>query len=367
VTTHPDALLSSWDYNLPEDRIATRPLAERSASRMLHLPPGGGVVHRMFRDLPQLLQPGDVLVLNDSSVMRARVDAKRPSGGAVRLLLARPAEAQPDDVRDMDVLCLWSSSKPAKPGDVLHVSDALRATVLHRVDDEPGAWLIRFHGDIWAHAAAHGHIPLPPYMRRDDDEEDDHRYQTVFRDEGRVGSSAAPTAGLHFDDEVLGQLRTRGVEFVHVTLHVGPGTFLPVRHDDLDEHVMHGERAFIDGAAAERLQRARNEGRRIIAVGTTAARTLESCWRAHGRFVAYAALTKLFIRPGQEVGSINGLITNFHAPRTTLMVLVGALVGRARILDAYALAVRQGYRFLSYGDCCFLETTSSTQATSAVS
>jgi S-adenosylmethionine:tRNA ribosyltransferase-isomerase len=346
-----DDLLSTWDYPLPDAAIAKRPTDKRSDSRLLHIAADGSLVDRQFRDITTLLRAGDVLVVNDSSVVRARLTGRRPSGGRVELLLIRPGPTEPGH---HDALCLWNSSKPARPGDRV-VLGTLGATVVQRCVDEPSAWLVRFDGDPWHHAAHHGSMPLPPYMQRPADERDDERYQTVYRAVEKLGSSAAPTAGLHFDAPLLAELAAMGVIRVPVTLHVGPGTFLPVRSERLSEHQMHAEQAFISADTAAALAQARAEGRRIVAVGTTAARTLESCWRAHGAFVPYAALTRLFIQAGQTVGGFDALITNFHTPKSTLLVLVGALIGRDRLLAAYHHAIDRGYRLLSYGDASFVE------------
>lgn len=352
-------LLSSWSFDLPESHIAKHPLAVRSASRLLHLDAQGGLHHRQFSDLIEtLLRPGDVLVVNDTSVIPARLRGEKAgSGGKVEVLLVRPTG-------DGAWVVLLNASKKPKPGGRLvfagghHQTDALLATVVGPIDDEPGAFIIRFDGDALAFARVHGEMPLPPYLQRAPDDTDDSRYQTVFRDEDKAGSVAAPTAGLHFDDAALGRLQERGIVRVPVTLHVGPGTFLPVRAERLSEHVMHAEAWWLSETTAAVLNRARAEGRRIVAVGTTAARVLEGSRQglAPGApFVAGSGLTRLFIKPGHTVSGFDALVTNFHLPESTLLVLVGTLVGRQRLLDAYAEAIALGYRFYSYGDACFVE------------
>jgi S-adenosylmethionine:tRNA ribosyltransferase-isomerase len=276
-TTSPDLdLLSSWSFELPEDHIARHPLAERTASRLLHLDKAGGLHHRAFADLEQLLEPGDVLVVNDTSVIPARLFGhKAQSGGAVEVLLVRRID-------DGDWVVLLNASKKPKPGGRLVFpagtlqTDALFATVIGPLDDEPGAFVVRFDGDALAYARAHGQMPLPPYMQRAPGADDATRYQTVFRDAAKEGSVAAPTAGLHFDEAMLQRLADKGVQRVPVTLHVGPGTFLPVRAERLSEHVMHPEAWWLPEETARVLNAARVAKKRIVAVGTTSARTLES-------------------------------------------------------------------------------------------
>jgi S-adenosylmethionine:tRNA ribosyltransferase-isomerase len=368
-----DDLLASWSFDLPADRIARHPLPERSASRLLHLPRTGGVVHRQFTDLLALLNDGDVLVVNDTTVVPARLfGEKAGTGGRVEVLLVRRDDDE--DVggehvgagrpREHRWIVLLNASKKPKPGARLvfptHPGsvDALLATVVGPVDDEPGAWRLRFEGDALRFAHSYGEVPLPPYMERKPDAADRDRYQTVYRDHEKPGSVAAPTAGLHFDDALLAALGKKGVDVAKVTLHVGPGTFLPVHAERLSAHRMHPEPWWLSSTTADRLNAARAAGKRIVAVGTTSARVLESARQGLAPtdpFVAGSGLTRIFLRPGHVVTGFDALITNFHLPESTLIVLVGALVGRRRILDAYAEAVQQGYRFYSYGDACFVE------------
>ena len=359
-------LLSSWSFELPEDRIAQHPLAQRSASRLLHLDLDGALHHRQFTDIVDLLDTGDILVVNDTTVIPARLRGEKAgSGGKVEVLLVR------HDVDGSWVVLLNASKKP-KPGGRLvfapatnhkagfssGLDDALLATVIGPIDDEPGAFRLRFDGDALAFAKLYGEIPLPPYMQRAPDNDDDDRYQTVFRDAAKQGSVAAPTAGLHFDDAVLQRLKDKGVQRVSVTLHVGPGTFLPVRADRLSEHVMHPEAWWLSAETAAVLTAARAAGKRIVAVGTTSARVLQSSRAGlafDAPFVAGSGLTRLFIKPGVVVSGFDALITNFHLPESTLLVLVGTLVGRERLLSAYDVAVAEGYRFYSYGDASFMQ------------
>jgi S-adenosylmethionine:tRNA ribosyltransferase-isomerase len=358
--------LGSYEYELPDDRIAKRPLAERAASRLLHLPADGGPTHRMFRDLPALLQEGDTLVVNDTRVFPARLyGEKAETGGRCEVLLSR---------RDPDGawIALVSASKRVKPGGRLvfggvpgGFDEPFFARVEEAVEDEPGAFRLRFEGDVLAYAEMFGHVPLPPYLERDDDDDDKDRYQTVYADKDHTGAVAAPTAGFHFDDEMLATLKEQGVELVKVTLHVGPGTFLPVREQDVRKHQMHAEPWEVSRAAAAALNATRERGGRVIAVGTTCVRALEACLEGgapDARFAAGSGLTRLFIRPGYRFRAIDALLTNFHLPGSTLLMLVAAVVGRERVLAAYEEAVREGYRFFSYGDSSLLEVVQEARA-----
>ncbi len=352
-------LLSAWSFELPESSIARHPLAERRASRLLHLD-SHGLHHRQFADLLELLQAGDTLVINDTTVIPARLRGEKAhSGGKVEVLLVRQLPEVP-----RRWVVLMNASKKPKPGSRLrftgghHQTDSLFATVVGPVDDEPGAHLIDVDGDALAFARSYGEMPLPPYMQRAPEKDDADRYQTVFRDPHKEGSVAAPTAGLHFDEGFLAALKDKGVAIATVTLHVGPGTFLPMRADRLSAHVMHPEAWWLPASTAQTLNATRARGGRIVAVGTTSARVLESSREgvaADAPFVAGEGLTRLFIKPGRPITGFDALVTNFHLPESTLLVLVGALVGRARILDAYARAVAAGYRFYSYGDACFID------------
>lgn len=354
-------------FELPDELIARRPLEDRSASRLLHVPSGAGagagasaiVHHRQMRELPDLLREGDVLVVNDTTVIPARLfGEKAGTGGRVEVLLVRPHQAV-----GRTWVCLVNASKKPKPGTRLvfgtttggapHSMDAFFATVEGAVDDEPGAFLVTFDGDALAFARHYGHVPLPPYMERDDDDDDLERYQTVFHDDNKPGSCAAPTAGLHFDEALLDAVRARGVRIARVTLHVGPGTFLPMR-GSLEEHVMHPEPWIVDANAAELVNDAKRNGKRVVAVGTTSLRCLESA-TVDGKLRAGSGLTRLFIKPGYHFAMVDALVTNFHLPDSTLFVLVCTFAGTERMRMAYAEAIRERYRFYSYGDACFLE------------
>ncbi len=335
--------LSDFDYPLPPDRIAQRPAPRRDASRLMVVPRRGEEIgHRHFRDLPELLQAGDLLVVNDTRVVPARLHGHKESGGRVELLLSRP-------VGDG----LWEAMVRGRTrvgSRLLLAGGALTATVealgsgpMRLVRLEPAEELDTILRN-------HGEIPLPPYIERPagDTVEDRERYQTVFS--AHPGAVAAPTAGLHFTPELLARLDARGIERVAVTLHVGPGTFRPVEVERISDHRMETERYRVGEAAAAAIEAARAAGRRIIACGTTVTRVLETVWRGHGAVVAGAGESDLFLYPGERFGVVDGLITNFHLPRSTLLMLVAAFAGRERILAAYAEAVREGYRFYSYGD-----------------
>lgn len=352
-------MTSPFSFELPDDLIARRPLDDRASSRLLHVTATGSVVHRKMRELPTLLRAGDVLVVNDTTVIPARLfGEKAGTGGRAELLLVR---RHATGARTW--VCLVNASKKPKPGTRLvfgtqsggapHSMDVFFATVDDVVEDEPGAFLVTFDGDALAFARQYGHVPLPPYMERDDDDDDIERYQTVFHDDNKPGSCAAPTAGLHFDDALLDAVRAQGAKIARVTLHVGPGTFLPMR-GSIDEHVMHPEPWIVDANAAELINDAKRNGKRVIAVGTTSLRCLESA-TVDGTLRAGSGLTRLFLKPGSAFQMVDAMVTNFHLPESTLFVLVCALAGTERMQAAYAEAIRARYRFYSYGDACFLE------------
>ena len=337
-------LRSDFAYHLPEDRIAQEP-RERGRSRMLVLTPPAHIEHDTFANFPSRLQAGDVLVLNDTRVIPARLYAQ-PKGAMtnrIEFLLTRE--------REPNVWETWCRpAKRVRPGEVVTFSDSLHATIL---DKDEGTVVIRFEGDI-REIERLGVPPLPPYITRDAPRESDKEsYQTVYATER--GAIAAPTAGLHFTQAILDDIAARGVEIVRVTLHVGIGTFKPVKVDRIEEHRMDSERYDINDDAAARLNRALDEKRAIVAVGTTSVRTLESAIRAgEGRFVAGRAETSIFITPGFEFRAVDKLLTNFHLPESTLLMLVSAFAGGDAIRSAYAEAIREQYFFYSYGDCMFI-------------
>lgn len=345
-TTPLDALDTAlYDYDLPEERIAQTPLAERDASRLLHVPPGGAALEdRGFRDLPALLREGDLLVLNDTRVRAARLRTRTEHGGAVEVLVLQA-------LGDGRYACLVRPGRRLRPGRTVRFGGGLSATVECDSPGHPGARLVRFHsdtGDIDAAIERLGTVPLPPYIH--ESLPDSERYQTVYA-QSPPQSAAAPTAGLHFTPAVLEALRHKGIATTTVRLEVGLGTFAPIRSGRVDDHEMHEERYELPPPAAAAIAATRERGGRVVAVGTTAVRTLESCATEGGLVEPRQGATRLFIRPGTRFRVVDGMLTNFHAPRSSLVVLVSAFIGTNRWRAAYDHALRSGYRFLSFGDC----------------
>lgn len=342
---------SDFDYDLPDELIPNRP--RRGHSRLMVIPPQveQPVRHLKFRDLPQCLRAGDLLVFNDTRVLRARIlgrrlDAEGQAGGRVEALFVEPCAT--------DERLWWAMLRPGKrqrPGQRIEFAGHV-VTVLERDGD---LFQVRFDTpglDVVDLLEHHGELPLPPYLGRRADANDDTDYQTVWAAE--PGAVAAPTAGLHFDQALLDELKRTGIRTTSITLHVGPGTFRPVKVDRVDGHRMDAERFHIDVDARNAIAAARARGGRVIAVGTTVVRTLEGAWRKDDLPIG-PGRTDLFVRPGHRFQVVDGLITNFHLPRSTLIMLVAALVGRGRILEAYEEAVQAGYRFYSYGDAMLIE------------
>ncbi|WP_242108509.1 tRNA preQ1(34) S-adenosylmethionine ribosyltransferase-isomerase QueA [Luteimonas aquatica] len=335
---------SDFHYVLPPELIAQAPLAERSASRLLVVPPEGELADRRVRELPSLLRAGDLLVFNDTRVIPARLFGhKRGSGGRVEILIERLLPGN-------EARAQVGASKSPKIGGVIELDGGGEAEVLQRdgefyhlrfrVEDALESWLLRV-----------GRLPLPPYIRREPGADDAERYQTVFA--RQVGAVAAPTAGLHFDDALLEALRAGGIAFGHVTLHVGAGTFQPVRVDDVREHRMHSEWLNVGAELVEQIRKTRAAGGRVVAVGTTVVRALEAAMQ-QGELLPFAGETRIFILPGYRIRSVDALLTNFHLPESTLLMLVSAFAGKARVFAAYEHAVRERYRFFSYGDAMLL-------------
>lgn len=341
--------LIDFDFELPQELIAQQPLEIRSSSRLLTLQRASStIVHRAFSALPDLLREGDLLVRNETRVLPARLLGKKVSGGKVELLLVR----QRDPIQNL-WLCLTRSSKPMRVGTLLDFPGDIRGEVVG--DEQDGQRLIQFScpTEFFQTLEQVGHVPLPPYIRRAGQNLDRDRYQTVFA--CHPGAVAAPTAGLHFTTEMFAALTACGIETCGLTLHVGPGTFLPLRTENLLEHRMHSEIYEVPDATAEQINCARAEGRRVIAIGTTVTRTLEAAVDARGRLQPGRGETDIFIRPGFNFRMVDALITNFHLPKSTLLVLVSAFAGREFILQSYREAVENGYRFFSYGDCMLIE------------
>lgn len=335
--------LDEFDFDLPPHLVAQHPPSERSGGRLLHLD-GQRAVDRSIRDFPSLLAPGDLVVFNDTRVVPARcVGRKRPGGGRFEILLER-------DLGGGRALVQIGTSKTIRDGQAFDIGD-MTGVVEGR---DAGFFQVRFDAaDALDVFARHGHVPLPPYIRRDDADVDRERYQTVYA--RHPGAVAAPTAGLHFDAALLDAIDATGARRGTLTLHVGAGTFQPVRAERIENHVMHAERYVVDDALASAVVATRRNGGRVIAVGTTVTRALESAAEDDGTLRAGARETRLFIYPGYRFRVVDALLTNFHLPRSTLLMMVSAFAGRDRILAAYRHAVAHAYRFFSYGDAMFTE------------
>jgi len=340
--------LDDFDFDLPPRLIAQAPLEGRGESRLLTLDgTTGAIADRHFADLPGLIRARDIVVLNDTRVLKARLVARKPTGGKVEVLVERVANPRL-------AMALLRASHLPRPGSQLEVGNGVRLQVLERQGD-------LFHLEVlgrlsWPEVLErHGEMPLPPYIARPSSANDEVRYQTVFAKE--LGAVAAPTAGLHFDHAMLETLRGAGTALAFLTLHVGLGTFQPVRTVQIEEHRMHAERYILPAETVTAIERVRASGGRVVAVGTTSLRVLESAARGE-RLQAGAGETDLFITPGFEFRAVDVLLTNFHLPRSTLLMLVAAFAGLDKVLDAYRHAVEQGYRFFSYGDAMLIERAS---------
>lgn len=336
---------SDFHFDLPEELVALYPPAQRTDSRLLCLEKlSGAIIHRRFPDLLDLVMPEDLMVFNNTRVIPARLFGSKESGGKVEVLLERVTGSH-------SAVAQVRGGKSLKPGSRLLFANGdgeAAATVAGRED---GFFLMDFDTSVMTLAEAVGHMPLPPYIRRDDEAADRERYQTVYGE--RQGAVAAPTAGLHFDTALLAAIREKGVQTAMVTLHVGAGTFQPVRTDTVEAHHMHAEYLEVDDAVCEAVRRCRERGGRVIAVGTTSVRCLETAAQS-GEIRPFAGDTRIFIYPGFAFNVVDALVTNFHLPESTLIMLVSALAGRDNILGAYCEAVREKYRFFSYGDAMFI-------------
>ncbi|MEO5377948.1 MAG: tRNA preQ1(34) S-adenosylmethionine ribosyltransferase-isomerase QueA [Magnetococcus sp. DMHC-6] len=338
--------LADFDYHLPAERIAQHPVEPRDGARLL-VSREAGLEDRLFSDLPRVLVPGDLLVLNDTQVIPARLFGRKESGGRIEILLLRPVLAQ-EGVWEV----LSGSNRPLRSGQRLYFGDDLQARVGNR---QGVGWHLSFEysqDSFWSMIERVGEMPLPPYIHATDKQRDRTRYQTVFA--RHRGAVAAPTAGLHFTPELLEKLAKMGIGNVCLTLHVGLGTFQPVREGDLSQHHMHAEWFHLSEETAQQVNATRHQGGRVIAVGTTAARALESSIDSQGVVQATTGETNLFILPGFHFHAVDALITNFHLPKSTLLMLVAAFIGKERLDRDYAHAVAQGYRFYSYGDASLL-------------
>jgi S-adenosylmethionine:tRNA ribosyltransferase-isomerase len=341
---------SDFSFDLPPELIAQTPLAERSASRLLVLERATGALEdRRFGELPQLLAPGDLLVLNDTRVLPARLHGRKATGGRVELLLERLTS-------ERSGLFQIRASRSPKPSSTIVLDDGTEARVTARDDD---LFEVELDRDLAAYLEACGQIPLPPYIERSPDAADAARYQTVFA--RAAGAVAAPTAGLHFDAETFAALEQRGIERAFLTLHVGAGTFAPLRAANIESNRLHAERVDVGRALCERVGETKQRGGRVVAVGTTVVRALETAAR-EGRLAPYAGETRLFIYPGYEFRVVDAIVTNFHLPESSLLMLVAAFAGREETLRAYRHAVAEGYRFFSYGDAMFISGPTGTAA-----
>lgn len=336
--------LEDFNYQLPEELIAQFPSESRTGSRLLHIDAQGCAHDRQFIDLLSLLRPNDLLVFNDTKVIKARLHGVKESGGKVEVLVERVVGAH-------QALAHVRASKTPKPGTVLRLADSINVVVGQRSDD---LFELEFEGDVLELLQQHGHIPLPPYIEHADDAYDADRYQTVYA--RNPGAVAAPTAGLHFDEKFLKALTDQGVAQAHVTLHVGAGTFQPVRSNDLENHIMHSEWYTVPHDTVLAIQKAKSHQGRVICVGTTSVRALESACQANqGELREHHGDTRLFIKPGYRWQTVDAMITNFHLPQSTLLMLVAAFIGMDTMKSAYNHAINERYKFFSYGDAMFLE------------
>lgn len=336
--------LTDFDYDLPKELIAQHPAERRTDSRLLHIDANGQKHDRHFTDLTALLRPHDILVFNDTLVIKARLLGTKDTGGKVEVLVERILDSN-------RVLAHVRASKTPKPGTRLILAESLEVQVLGRHHD---LFELAFDQEVLGALDRHGHVPLPPYIEHADQPEDEQRYQTVYA--RHPGAVAAPTAGLHFDDNILENLASHGIARAFVTLHVGAGTFQPVRDNDLSRHQMHSEWYTVPSETVSAIEAAKVSGGRVIAVGTTSVRALESACKANGGLLrAHQDDTELFIKPGYRWQIVDAMITNFHLPQSTLLMLVSAFIGLQTMKSAYQHAVAQRYRFFSYGDAMFLE------------
>lgn len=342
--------LQLFDYNLPRNLIAQFPHRKRSESRLLLLERSSGrIEHTSFASLTKYLNPGDAIVVNNTKVFKARLLGQRESGGKVELFLTRQTDPN---------LEIWKGLiKPArriKPGEKVRFANGGHAVMIQPL--RGGYWQIQFSSRTARERiiASCGHVPLPPYISRDDQPSDIRRYQTVYADSSKVGAVAAPTAGFHFTRALLTSLKSKGVGQIQLTLHVGPGTFRPITVDDINQHEVEPELALLSAKAANSLNSVRKKNRRIIAIGTTSVRTLESAVDRSGQFAPLKRLVDLYIKPGFQFGAVDCLVTNFHLPKSSLLVLVAAFAGREMVMEAYHEAIRERYRFYSYGDAMLI-------------
>ncbi len=336
-------LTKDFSYDLPADLIAQRPLQQRSASRMLVLDEQSGLQDQRFEDFKQYLSEGDLIVVNNTRVMAARLYGQKETGGRVEILIERI-------LNDSLAIAQIRASKSPKPGSSIKLEHEAKLTVRARKNSMFELQLDQ--GDWGALLQRQGHMPLPPYIEREDDSDDESRYQTVFA--RHFGAVAAPTAGLHFDEAYMKDLKSAGIDIAEVTLHVGAGTYQPVRTERIEDHEMHAEWIKVTASVCQQIETCKRRGGKVLAVGTTSLRALESAAR-EGKLVPYSGDTRLFVSPGYKFNVVDGLLTNFHLPESSLMMLVTAFGGYERVMQAYRHAVRARYRFFSYGDAMLIQ------------
>lgn len=344
--------VKDFHFDLPDELIASFPLAERSASRLLQVDGDSGeLAHRQFTDVLELIQPGDLMIFNNTRVIPARLFGQKASGGKVEVLIERVLDTK-------RALAHVRSSRSPKPGTQLALEGGVEATMVAR-HENLFELAFEIEGSLIDVLETYGHMPLPPYMKREDQLSDRERYQTVYNE--KPGAVAAPTAGLHFDDALLAKLEAKGVKKAFVTLHVGAGTFQPVKVDNIEDHVMHSEYIEVSAEVCELVKETRARGGKVIAVGTTSVRSLESASQS-GEIQPFFGDSDIFIFPGYRFQSVDAVITNFHLPESTLLMLVSAFTGYEHMMNAYREAVVQRYRFFSYGDAMFLTKKTDPQA-----
>ncbi len=346
--------LSAYSYDLPQELIAQHPVSKRDESRLMVLDAARAeVAHMQFSDFPELLRPGDCVVMNNSRVFPSRLHGRRKTGGKVEIFLLHYPVRTGDEC--WRAKALTRSSKPLRQGEVISMADELQLEMVERLDNGSAEVKLYTSGDVESALQKYGQMPLPPYIRREENDPDDiSRYQTIYA--SRTGSVAAPTAGLHFTDGVITRLKERGIKIAHVTLHVGYGTFAPVRASDIREHKIHSEYVVVPEETCSMVNNARKQGGRIVAVGTTSVRSLEWAVSSEGKLIPREGECSLYIMPGFEFRIVDCMLTNFHLPGSSLLILVSAFAGREQILDAYRQAIRERYRFYSYGDAMFIST-----------